>query len=446
MPTEEPLVGFLSYLNRADKLAKGGITQLRERLEEELQLQLGLDFHIFQDRQNVAWGQNWRRRISEALGEVMFLFPVLTPGFFQSAECRKELRQFLEYEKQRGRDDLILPIHYVGVSELTEPATAERDELVEQLLARQIVDWRELRVEPHTNPVVGRALESMAKQVRAALRRGKPAKGSVTAVRTTAGSTPTTGASVSTAEEKTSATESPVPEERRRPATQNEPETLVVDAWGRKGSKSLGETIRRAPAGARILIHPGVYEEALVIDKPLEILGQGEHEDILIRVSGAHVIEFKTNMGRLVNLKLRQAGGESCSAVDITQGRLELEDCDISSESGPCVVIRDGADPRLRRNRIHGGKKSGVLIHTNGLGTLEDNDIWGNGCAGAELKEGGNPTLRRNRIHKNKYAALWIHSGGRGTIQDNDLRDNGRGAWDISSDCLKNVKRANNQE
>ena len=41
---------------------------------------------------------------------------------------------------------------------------------------------------------------------------------------------------------------------------------------------------------------------------------------------------------------------------------------------------------------------------------------------------------------------MYIHDGGAGTIEDNDLRDNVRGAWDISSDSKRKVKRARNLE
>lgn len=151
-------------------------------------------------------------------------------------------------------------------------------------------------------------------------------------------------------------------------------------------------------------------------------------------------------MGRVVNLTLRQVGGGDWHCVDITKGRLELEGCDITSQSLASVAIHDGADPRLRRNRIHDGKQSGVYVNENGLGTLEDNDIFGNEYSGVAITTGGNPTLRRNRINKNGYEAVWVFEGGGGTIEDNDLRDNGRGAWDISDDSMPKVKRARNQE
>ena len=72
------------------------------------------------------------------------------------------------------------------------------------------------------------------------------------------------------------------------------------------------------------------------------------------------MVVFRANISRIANLTLRQAGGEGTwYGVDIGQGRLELEGCDITSHSGACVAIHGGADPRLRRNTIHDGKQCG---------------------------------------------------------------------------------------
>jgi parallel beta-helix repeat protein len=108
------------------------------------------------------------------------------------------------------------------------------------------------------------------------------------------------------------------------------------------------------------------------------------------------------------------------------RGRLELEGCDIASESLACVAIRNGADPRLRRNRIHDGKDVGVYVYDSGMGTLEDNDITANANTGVTVRSGGNPTLRRNRINRNTYEAVRVYEGGRGVIENNDLTGNKR--------------------
>ena len=87
-----------------------------------------------------------------------------------------------------------------------------------------------------------------------------------------------------------------------------------------------------------------------MIDKPLEILGDGPVADIEIQARGADALWFNANIGRVANLTFRQAGGEgNWHGVDISQGHLELEGCDISSESLAGVGIRNSADPTLRR-------------------------------------------------------------------------------------------------
>lgn len=232
----------------------------------------------------------------------------------------------------------------------------------------------------------------------------------------------------------------------KRPYPKTEPPTHVVDPMHRGDYTTITEAIKAANPGDRILIRPGLYLEGLVIDKPLEIIGEGDAGDVAVQAAGGNALLFKTTMGRVVNLTLRQVGGGDWYCVNITQGRLELDGCDIISQSRASVAIHDGADPRLRHNHIHDGKQSGVYIYDNGLGTLEDNDIFGNAYSGVQIKEGGNPTLRRNRINKNGYEAVWVCEGGGGTIEDNDLHDNARGAWDISDDSMPKVKRARNQE
>jgi len=219
----------------------------------------------------------------------------------------------------------------------------------------------------------------------------------------------------------------------------------VVDPYHRGDFTTVSEAIKAARPGDRILVRPGLYLESLAIDKPLEIIGDGPVADIQIHARDAHVVVFRTNISRIANLTLRQTGGEGTwTGVYITQGRLELEGCDITSQNGACVAIQGGADPRLRRNMIHDGKQSGVWVFDQGLGMLEDNDIIANALAGVEIRTGGDPTLRRNLINRNGYTAVWIHESGKGVVEDNDLTGNKPGAWDIAADSQDDVTHTRN--
>ncbi len=104
-------MAFMSYVRLVDKHDHGRLTEFGERLSTEVQVQSGTEFPIFQDRNDIKWGQNWKQRLDESLDEVMFLIPIITPGFFKSRPCRDELEKFLEREKKLERNDLILPVY-----------------------------------------------------------------------------------------------------------------------------------------------------------------------------------------------------------------------------------------------------------------------------------------------------------------------------------------------
>ncbi len=273
------------------------------------------------------------------------------------------------------------------------------------------------------------------------------------------------------------------------------PFARIVD-WrsGMGDHTTITAALAAAQPGERILVRKGFYTGGLTIDKPLELIGEGQPGDVEVHAAGADVIMFTASQGRVANLTLRQTGGEGTwYGVDIAAGRLELEDCDISSQSLSGVAIHDGAHPILRRNRIHDdnqsagvlvyaqgqglledneifanansgvqiregsaptlrhnrihdNKQGGVMVNEQGQGLLEDNDLFANATVGIEIREGGAPTLRRNRIHENGYWAIWAHDQGGGVFEGNDLRDNTKGPWQIDDDSKAKVTRSGNLE
>lgn len=398
-----------------------------------MRLQWGAEFPIFIDRKDLKWGQQWKARIEESLDGVTFLIPILTPGYFKSEWCRKELRRFLKRETDLKRSDLILPVYYVRCPVLEDEEKRAADDLAQVLHERQYKNWRHLRHEPWTTPEVGRLFEQMALEVVEALERsGSPQPIAPKTVVSEA--TMSQGATPSRAEPATD----------RKPAP-SEPHTVIVDAMSRGNYTTISEAIQKEDAGTRILVRPGNYREGLVVDKPLEIVGDGNPEDVIVEAKGCNVVQFQGSMGRVANLTLRQAGEGNWFGVDISQGRLDLEDCDITSRSLAAVAIHGGAEARVRRNRIHDGAQGGVFVYENGAGLTEDNEILSNGYSGIEVREGGDPTVRGNRIRGNREG-IRVHAGGRGTFENNVLGENKRGASDIAPDCEANVKRSGNLE
>lgn len=411
---------FMSYAWINDEHDYNQLSEFRQRLSGELQVQSGREFPIFQDRNDVLWGENWRQRIEETLNAATVLLVIMTPSFFASNECCNEVRIFLEREGKLGRTGLIFPVYYIDADQVDFPRRHDSGSVARILADRQCHDWRELRFEPQYSPVVRRAMAALAKQLLARLSRE------------------VTGAPDGNRPGVPSAVNSYAPEpvvSPHRNTVRSEPPAHVVDKYYRGGFTTVSAAIEAANPGDRILLRPGLYEEGIVIDKTLEIIGDGPLSDIEIRSRNADAVLFRASSGRISNLTVRQDGGKgSWFGVDISQGRLDMEGCDISSKSLACVAVRDHADPRLRRNIIHDGAEVGVFFHRGAAGTLEDNDISANTYSGVIIKSESNPTLRRNRIYANQTNGVRVEGGGAGTLEDNDITGNGSAGISIIQD------------
>src|SRR5262245_48172050 len=111
---------FLSYVQFNDKHDNGRLTELRERLEREVEVHTGQKFQIFQDRNDLAWGQAWKERIEDVIDAATFLIVIVTPSYFKSPPCQQEFKRFRERESKLNRNDLILPLLYVDTPILTD--------------------------------------------------------------------------------------------------------------------------------------------------------------------------------------------------------------------------------------------------------------------------------------------------------------------------------------
>lgn len=127
--------GFWSYAHKDDDYENGRIRNLAELLAGRVSFLTGKDFYISVDKSFLQWGDEWRTSIDEAVLSTTFLFPIVTPRYLLSAECRRELILFSATAKSRGLDELILPILYAETPDLE--TASEADEVVALLRAHQ---------------------------------------------------------------------------------------------------------------------------------------------------------------------------------------------------------------------------------------------------------------------------------------------------------------------
>jgi parallel beta-helix repeat protein len=379
MREKSDLVAFLSYAHADDD--DRNVTKFWEGLRSAMPQ--GKSAEIFQDRIHLRWGVDWRKSIRESLNRTTFLIPILTPNFFQSHECRDELKCFLEREYALRRQDLILPVYFRDCPEVNDQITRTCDYLAAELAKHHYADWRKMNQKRYfTKEKV--ELKRLASMLWDAYLQPAP----------------------------------------------NLNELVVDQAAG--DYRSIQAAIRSATDGTRIAVKEGVYREALSVDKPIEIVGIGAREKIVIESDDNNVISFQTAKGqiaRIANLSIsclrRKEGSKrkNCSGVKITQGNLRLQDCDVTSQHVSCISIQGDALPWIKGNHIHDGDQEGIWIADRACGLIEGNDICHNGLAGIAIRN-ARPTVRENRIYEGRDQGIYIGEAAGGMIENNIIREN----------------------
>lgn len=260
------------------------------------------------------------------------------------------------------------------------------------------------------------------------------------------------------------------PAEEAAPVGSAAPGAVVVAADGSGDYTSLAAALKAVAPNARVVVRAGTYEESIVVDRQVEIVGEGPREGVRIVGADASCLRMEAGRARVAGLTLRgEARGEAAFfAVEVAGGELLLEECDITSTTLSCVgvhgetaapvirrcrvrdgadsglyffdgargsvedcevsghanvgvAITGGADPSVIRTHVHGGRSAGVAVWQGGLGLLEGCEIYGNRMAGLGVSEGGRPVVRACRIREGGNTGVYVHHDGEATLEDCEL-------------------------
>lgn len=155
--------GFWSYVHKDDQADGGRIIQLARDLAAQYEVITGYAINLFLDRDSIDWGDNWRGSIDQGLARTAFFIAVLTPRYFMSSECRRELQAFAGGAERLGVRDLILPVLYVDIPGFGDEANG--DEAQRLIRDFQWVDWRQLRFAGRDSVAYRTAVAELAKRL-----------------------------------------------------------------------------------------------------------------------------------------------------------------------------------------------------------------------------------------------------------------------------------------
>src|SRR5215467_10271717 len=124
---------FMSYAHFDNDYLGGAILRLRTDLVTNYRAANGSRLEVFIDSDGIEWGKQWRERLGSALAASLFLIPIVTPSFVSSVECQREFEYFLELERRRRCNDLILPLLVLPTWQLDDEEHKTNDVVVREL-------------------------------------------------------------------------------------------------------------------------------------------------------------------------------------------------------------------------------------------------------------------------------------------------------------------------
>lgn len=139
------------------------MVQLAHDLTAQYEMITGETINLFLDRDSLAWGDDWRSEIDQGLQTAVFFVAIITPRYFMSSECRRELQTFAREAERIGVRNLILSIVYVDVPGLLDDTT--QDEAIKLVKKFQWEDWRELRFAEPSSGEYRKAVAKLAQQL-----------------------------------------------------------------------------------------------------------------------------------------------------------------------------------------------------------------------------------------------------------------------------------------
>lgn len=246
----------------------------------------------------------------------------------------------------------------------------------------------------------------------------------------------------------------------------------IVDPSGAGDARTIAEALGKAPAGARVLVRPGLYAESLSVDRPvtlaaadpasppeiappsgpcLRLEGSGigiarlrlrgppatgpePPTACVIVARGDPVLDEMTIVtgnapalavsgGAMPSVRGGRFAAEQGPAVLLTNGAQgSLDGAALEAAAGPALIIRGGASPEIIRGRLSGG---GVVVAEGARPVLRDSRIEGVRGSGIEVASGAVPTVTGNTVTKPAEAGIFIRDGAAGRIESNRIEDSG---------------------
>jgi parallel beta-helix repeat protein len=203
--------------------------------------------------------------------------------------------------------------------------------------------------------------------------------------------------------------------------------------------------------GHRISVEAGTYNENLVVDKSVSLVGENRATTVIDGSFTGAVVNITANTVSLTGFTIRNSGTgyQNCGVLVSSSGNLiSGNDIENNSGDGICLLLssngnnitgnsvqnntRTGiycssSNNNLDGNNVEGNGYNGVSLHSSDNNIISDNNITDNHDGIYIWSSSCNNTISGNNVTVNNYHGVWLDSSSNNSLLRNSVTDNGEG-------------------
>jgi len=226
----------------------------------------------------------------------------------------------------------------------------------------------------------------------------------------------------------------------------NYPATLYVGGSGEGNYTTINEALDDCFDGDTIMVLAGTYNETIIIEKSIDLLGEGNNETIISGDEKDSVIQItaddvKISGFRIINSKRSPSRGGVVIKSDGCRIHHNAFDANYYG-----VYLYQGRDTIIENNVISHSYNAVYILQSVGPTIIQQNicsDSWENGLV---IQNSWNCTVTNNSVSDNRYSAIYLTYADNNSISNNRCSRSGYSGISLRDGCDHNVITGNTLE
>ncbi|GAB3158636.1 hypothetical protein GCM10027290_62200 [Micromonospora sonneratiae] len=190
--------------------------------------------------------------------------------------------------------------------------------------------------------------------------------------------------------------------------------TLLVAPQQRGAYATLSDAFAAATAGSTVLVTPGTYHEALfVVDISLRVAVTDDSGPVELDARGLPYPALSVRSGELAVEGLTIRAGDH-SAIVSQRSNVSVKQCELSTNYGAALDIRDRSRCDAHRAKVTGGQFGFVFEDSGGL--VQDCELTDIVDDGIIVRLGADPEIRATTISRCRRG-IYVYQFGKPTVE-----------------------------